>query len=321
MKIRQDNFWQKMIKRREFVLILFIIAIGVALQVATEGKFLSVANLLAMADNKAPEALVTIGVTYLLITKDFDLSVSSVMAFTGVIFAVLLGFGIPFVAAMLLALIAGGSIGLLNGFLVTKLNMASFIATLGTLYIGRSLTQVISHGKPVANLPQDVIDMGNLKLAGFPWYFLLLVGVVIVLQLLLRKNKSMNQLFYIGTNETAAQMVGINTRKARWILFIVSALIAALAGVILTAKAHSASPIAFQNLELKIIAASVIGGASISGGQGSIVGAVLGYLVVVLIGNSMTMLGISPYWEGVIFGGVLAVAAIADAFAQSRRTR
>jgi ribose transport system permease protein len=189
------------------------------------------------------------------------------------------------------------------------------------MYIGRSLTQVISHGKPIANFPQPLIDLGNLKIAGFPFPFIVLIVAVIVLQYFLKKNKSTNKLFYIGTNEQAASMVGINTRKLRWNLFIVSALVAGVAGILLSCKARSASPIAFQGLELKFIAAAVLGGASITGGQGSIVGSVLGYMVVVLIGNSMTMLGISPYWEGVIFGGVLAIAAIADAFSQRKRMR
>jgi len=127
-------------------------------------------------------------------------------------------------------------------------------------------------------------------------------------------------LFYIGTNEKAAQMVGINTAKLRWIMFIVSAAIASFAGLILTAKSYSASPIAFEKLELKYIAACVIGGASVSGGQGSIIGSVLGFLLVVLIGNAMTLIGISPYWEGVVFGSVLGIAAIADALSQKRKS-
>jgi len=128
------------------------------------------------------------------------------------------------------------------------------------------------------------------------------------------------KLFYIGTNEKAAQMVGIKTKKQRWVMFIVSSMIAAFAGLILTSKARSASPIAFQGMELKFIAASVIGGASISGGQGSILGALLGYLVISLIGNTMTQLSISFYWEGVIFGTILLAAAIADAISQRRKT-
>ena len=210
----------------------------------------------------------------------------------------------------------GTLVGVLNGMIVTRFKVASFIATLGTMYIARSITQIIAQGKPISGMPDEFIKIGTSRLFGLPWYFILLIFTIVILQLLLKRQKFMNSLFYVGTNERASQMVGINTVKARWLMFVVSAAIASFAGLVLTAKSYSASPIAFDKLELRYIAACVIGGASISGGQGSIIGSVLGFLLIVLIGNSMTLFGISPYWEGVIFGTVLAIAAIADALSQ-----
>lgn len=319
--IKSNSIIQKTLHHRELVIILFLILIAIGLQIASGYKFLNPDNLFIMADRKAPEALVTIGITYLLITKDFDLSVASVMALSGMVCAWLLSNDTSLILALIGGIVAGSLIGFLNGLLVTKFKLASFIATLGTMYIARSITQIIAQGKPIANMPDEFINIGKFKILGIPWYFIFLILVVAILQLLLRRQKTMAKLFYIGTNEKAAEMVGINTAKLRWIMFIVSAAIASLAGLILTAKSYSASPIAFDKLELRYIAACVIGGASISGGQGSVIGSLLGFTLVVLIGNSMTLIGISPYWEGVIFGSVLAIAAISDAVSQKRKSR
>jgi len=307
-------------KHRELVLSGLIVIAAIFLQISTNGIFLSTANLLAMADTKSIDAFVVIGVTYLLIAKEFDLSTASCMALSGIVCAWLMvnGFSIPI--SIVLVFGAGAAVGFTNGLLVTQFNIPSFIATLGTMLAARSLTQVVGQGAPVAFLPQDFIDIANFRIAGMPWTLVLLVIVVTVLQYLLKRQRSLFKLFYIGTNEKAAQMVGIKSKKQRWIMFVVSSTIAAFSGIVMTSKARSASPIAFQGMELRFIAASVIGGASISGGQGSILGAVLGFLVITLISNTMTQLGISPYWEGVIFGSILLAAAVADQVSQMKKT-
>lgn len=311
---------RRLLKRREMVLVLVIIVAAIAMQIATNGRFFLPENLLAMTESRLPEIFVCIGITYLLITGDFDLSVSSVMALAGMIAASLIKQnGIPIVAAMLISLVLCTLVGVLNGLLVTKLHMASFIASLGTMYIARSITQVIAQGKPIGNLPEEFVKFGNATFGPLAWYFFVLLIVLIVLQFLLKRQKGMYKLFFTGTNERAAQMTGIKTRKMRWGLFAISSAVAAFVGLILTAKFRSASPINFMSLELKFIAAAVIGGASISGGQGSIIGSVLGYFVLMLIGNAMAQLGISPHWEGVIFGAVLVIAASADAIMQRNK--
>lgn len=316
-----DSPLQRMLRRREPVVLLLLVLIAAALQIASGNKFLNPYNLLVMVDRKAPEAFVTIGLTYLLITKNFDLSVASVMALAGMVCAWCISQGAPLALALFAGIVAGSLIGVLNGMMVTKFKVASFIATLGTMYIARSITQIIAQGKPISNMPEEFITLGTYRIFGLPWYFLLLVAVVTVLQILLKKQRFISSLFYVGTNEKASRMVGINTVRSCWTMFIVSAALASFAGLILTAKSYSASPIAFDKLELRYIAACVVGGASISGGQGSIVGSVLGFLLIVLIGNSMTLFGISPYWEGVIFGSVLAIAAIADSLSQKQKGR
>jgi ribose transport system permease protein len=236
------------------------------------------------------------------------------MAFSGAATAWIMANGHSIPTAIMGGLFVGCLVGALNGFLVTKLHIASFIATLGTMYIARSGAQIITQGSPIGDLPESFLEIGKIKTFGLPWYFVLLVIVIVIMHLLLKKQTGMYKLFYIGTNEKSSSMVGIASEKLTWIMFIVSGFIAAIAGIILTSKAYSASPIAFDKMEMRYIAACVIGGASISGGQGSILGSLLGFLLIVLIGNGMTLIGISPYWENVIFGAILAIAAIVDAY-------
>jgi ribose transport system permease protein len=318
-KAAGDSPLRSLLARREMIVLLLLLLIAVTLQVASNGLFLQSRNLSVMADRKAPEALVTIGITFLLIANQFDLSVASVMAFSGATTAWMLVNGFPMVVSILGGLAAGVLIGCLNGFLVTRLQIPSFITTLGTMYIARSGAQVITHGRPIGGLPEDFIALGKIQVFGLPWYFILLVVCVLVLTFLLKKQKSLYKIFFVGNNAKAASMVGIRNMRITWNLFMVSAFIAAIAGIILTSKSYSASPIAFERMEMRYIAACVIGGASISGGQGSIIGSILGFLLIVLIGNGMTLIGISPYWENVIFGSILAIAAIADAYSTGRR--
>jgi ribose transport system permease protein len=315
----QNSLLRSVLQRRELVVLILLIVIASYLQIMSEGIFLRAQNLIIMADRKAPEALVTIGITYLLIARQFDLSVASVMACSGAAAARLMVNGHSVTAAVIGGLIAGCLIGALNGLLVTKLNVASFIATLGTMYIARSGAQIITQGSPIGNLPTSFIEMGKSKFLGLPWYFVLLILVIAALHLLLKRQLSTYRLFYIGTNAKAASMVGISSEKLTFAMFVASGFIAAMAGIILTSKSYSASPIAFDKMEMRYIAACVIGGASISGGQGSIVGSTRGFLLIVLIGNGMTLIGISPYWENVIFGTILAIAAIADAYSVRKR--
>jgi ribose transport system permease protein len=317
--IGQNPILHALLHKRELIVLLFLIVIVIYLQIASGGLFLRSQNLMIMADRKAPEALVTVGITYLLITKQFDLSVASVMAFSGATTAWMMVNDFSIASAVMGGLFVGCLVGALNGLLVTRLHIASFIATLGTMYIARSGAQIITQGSPIGKLPEEFIEMGKYKILGLPWYFILLVIVIIVLHLLLKRQVGMNKLFYIGTNERASSMVGIASIRLTWVMFVVSGFIAAIAGIILTAKSYSASPIAFDKMEMRYIAACVIGGGSISGGQGSIVGSLLGFLLIVLIGNGMTLIGISPYWENVIFGSILAIAAIADAYSVKKR--
>jgi ribose/xylose/arabinose/galactoside ABC-type transport system permease subunit len=311
------KLWKVAVRRREFVLVVMIILMIIFLS-SVSPAFLSYRNMMALASNEAVKGFVLIGVLFLLITRDFDLSVGSGIALVGIVMA----WTITKSGNLALGLVAGLAIGLLlgfiNGFLVTKLKMASFIATLGTLYMARSLCNVISNGKAIPVQNKFIVDLFNSYVLGLPSVFIWMIVFAIIMAIFLSKEKHFVRLYFTGVNERGAKMVGINSDKLRWLAFIFSGLMIAVAGIIYTGMLRAMEPTAFKGLEMKLIAMCVIGGGSLKGGQGSVVGAILGMLLVTLIGNSMTLIGISPQWEGTILGSILVAAAILDVMVQKK---
>jgi ribose/xylose/arabinose/galactoside ABC-type transport system permease subunit len=261
--------------------------------------------------------IVLIGVLLLLITGDFDLSVGAGMALVGVCMAwttARTNIEIGILAGLALGLF----LGVLNGFLVTRLKMASFIATLGTMYMARSLCNVITQGKAIPLRNEAIVKFFNLYIFGLPITFIMLIVFVAIMAFVLGRHKYFRRLFYTGFNERGATMVGINTNKLRWSMFIFSGLMIAVGGIFYTSMLSSAVPLAFSGLEMKMIAMAVIGGTSLKGGQGSVIGCVLGLVMITLVGNAMTVIGISPNWEGAILGVILIIASILDVTLQKK---
>jgi len=309
-------FWL-FIRRREFFLVIMIFLMIITLS-SIRPSFLSYKNLMALASNEAMKGFVLIGILLLLVTRDFDLSVGAGMSLVGVGMAWVLAQSGSIALGVLTGLIIGPLVGYINGFLVTKLKMASFIATLGTLYMARSLCNVITQGKAIPVGNRVIIDLFNSYFLGLPGTFIWMVLFAIFMSIILGKHKYFRRLFFTGINERGALMVGINTNNLRWMMFVFSGLMMAVAGIVYTGMLRAAVPLAFSGLEMKLIAMAIIGGASLKGGQGSVIGAILGLLLVTLIGNAMTVIGISPQWEGAILGSILVAASILDVFVQKR---
>ncbi len=308
---------RKILRTRELLLTLLIILMVIFLSFVSPA-FLSYRNMMALASNEAPKGFVLIGVLFLLITRDFDLSVGSGMALVGVVLATLIDMTGSLLLGLLGGLAVGLVIGVVNGFLVTRLKMASFIATLGTLYMARSLCNVITQGKAVPVQNQFIVTLFNSYILGLPSVFVGMILFAVIMGILLNKERHFVRLFFIGVNERGAMMVGMNTNRMRWALFIFSGLMMAVSGIIYTGMNRAMEPLAFRGIELKLIAMCVIGGASLKGGKGSVAGAILGLLLITLIGNSMTLIGISPQWEGAILGSILLAASILDVYTQKK---
>lgn len=319
MHPEKTSLLTRIVATRELVLLLLIIVIIVVMTIVSP-YFLSMANFRAMAAGLVPTGIIVIGMTYLLVSGGFDLSVGSVLALSSTICAYLLtlGWGIP--ESILLTLVMGTAIGAINGLLITGLNINPLIATLGTMSAGRGLALVLTEGFSLSKLPKSFGLAGNANVLGMPVIVWIMLALVIIGDIGLRKAAFFRQIYFVGSNEQAARLSGIDVTVVRLVAYGLSGLLAAIAGVLLASRLMSGTPTAGNGLELQVLAAAVIGGASLKGGEGSVLGAFLGAVFVALINNAMTMLAVSIYWQMIVTGGVLVAAVGIDMIGRRRRS-
>jgi ribose transport system permease protein len=296
---------------RELALLGMIMLLIVVMSFASP-YFLSKANFEAVVVGMVPTAIIVVGMTILLVAGSFDLSVGSVLALSSTVVAILLLAGVPIPLAILGAALVGAAIGLLNGVIVCGLGVNPLIATLGTMLMARGVALVFTEGFSLTNLPPAFSIFGQTRVLGLPVMVWVMLVILIVGDIALRKTRFLRQAYFIGSNEKSAALSGIAVNKVRIVCFIISGLLAALAGVMLASRLMSGTPTAGNALELQVLAAAVIGGASLRGGEGTIFGATLGVIFVALISNAMTMLAISIYWQMIVTGLVLVLAVAID---------
>lgn len=309
---------QAFIDIRELTLIVLIAAI-IIVMANVNPYFLSFSNFRAVAVGMAPTAIIVIGMAILLASGGFDLSVGSVMALSSTVVAMLLLSGMAIPLAVLCGLLLGAVVGVLNGVLVTGLGINPLIATLGTMSIARGVALVLTEGFSVSSLPESFGWVGKADIGGFPIMVLVTVLLVAVFDMAVRHTRFFRQVYFIGANEKAAMLSGIHVTRVRIILYALTGVLAALAGVLLASRLMSGTPTAGNGIELQVLAAAVIGGASLRGGEGTILGAFLGVVFVALINNTMTMLAVSIYWQMIVIGGVLVCAVALDMLIRSKR--
>lgn len=309
---------QAFVDVRELTLI-FLIAAIVIVMANVNPYFLSFSNFRAVAVGMAPTAVIVIGMAILLASGGFDLSVGSVMALSSTVVAMLLLSGLPIPLAVMAGLVLGAVIGVVNGVLVTRLGINPLIATLGTMSIARGIALVLTEGFSVSSLPAAFGWIGKADIAGFPVIVLFTLLLVIVFDLAVRHTRFFRQVYFIGANEKAAMLSGIHVTRVRIIAYALTGGLAALAGILLASRLMSGTPTAGNGIELQVLAAAVIGGASLRGGEGTILGAFLGVVFVALINNTMTMLAVSIYWQMIVIGTVLVCAVALDMLIRSKR--
>lgn len=300
---------------REFFLLATILVIGV-LMTFLSPYFLRAANLSALLLGLSVEGTITIGMVILLISGVFDLSVGSTLAWSGVAAALAMAARIPVPLALLIGLVAAGLVGLTNGLIVSKLKINAFMTTLATTIIVRGVLLLAAGGSGIPNLPAafNVIGQGKIGLIQYPVIVFLVIALIF--DILLRKNRFFRQNYYIGANEKAAVMTGINVDLVRTVDFIIVALLAGISGLMLTARFGSASVTVGSGMELRVIAAAVVGGCSLNGGEGTVLGGVLGSLLMLVIINALNLLGVNVYWQNLVTGLVLLGAVIVDRYSR-----
>jgi ribose transport system permease protein len=281
--------------------------------------FLAPGNLRSVVTGLAPGAIIAVGMAVLLAAGEFDLSVAGTMALAGTVAAWLLVHGTLTPVAVALAVGLGVAVGLLNGLLVADLGINPLIATLGTMSVTRGLALVMTEGYNISGLPAGYTALGQRGPLGLPWMVWVAAVLIAAGDVALRHGRLPRQLYYVGGNRSAARLTGIRVDLLRRGAYALSGALAALAGVLLAARLSTAIPTAGQGLELQVIAAAVIGGASLAGGEGSVLGAVLGFAFLGLLANALTLLAVSVFWQIVVTGAVLIVAVSLDTLARRRR--
>lgn len=298
------------------VLILLAIFFGIL----TGGKFLTVNNLLTVGLQVTPYAILGFGMTFVVITGGIDISVGSVLGLGGITCAMLLTKGFGLVTSIVLAIAVGALVGLINGLCVTKLNVTPFIVTLGTQFAFRGLTQLVGQGKPVsvqALENKDLVNafkfLGGGTVFGFiPVPMIIMFVLAIVTGVILAKTGFGRQIYAVGSNEEAARLSGINVTKTKLLAYTLCGITAALAGILLAARLASAQSNAGTGYEMEGIAAAVIGGTSVMGGEGSIMGTVIGAFVMGALRNGLNLLRVDPFVQMIITGSIIIVGVWYD---------
>lgn len=303
---------------REFVLLLVIIAFTIIMSLATP-IFFTRLNIEAILLALSVEATIAVGMVILLISGGLDLSVGSTLAFVGVVTGLALTAGISSPLSILIGLLAALSVGLLNGSLVAKLKINPFITTLGTMITIRGLLLILAEGRAVLNLPKSFTVIGQGRLFGIQYPIFILLILVVVGDLLLRNSRFFRQSYYIGGNENAARLSGINVDLVKIFNYCLVAVLAGIAGLMITARFGSSSLTVGTGIELRVITACIIGGASLSGGEGSVLGAFLGALFMGMLANALNLLGVDVYYQSFITGLILILAVVFDVLNERRK--
>lgn len=303
-------------KYRVFLIFVFICLIASTFSSA----FLTVNNLLNVARQVSITAIVAAGMTMVILIAGIDLSVGSVLAFTGALAAGLMASSLPLPVAVLVALLAGIAFGVVNGIIVTRFGVPAFIATLGVMVIGRGMTLVYTKGYPLVVGSDTFGFIGGGKIIGIPLPIIVMVLIYGFMYWLLRSTSFGRYVYAIGGNEEAARLSGISVDRIKVAVYGISGLLSSLAAMIYTSRLMSAQPTAGTGIELDAIAAVIIGGTSLSGGRGGIIGTLIGALIIGVLDNVLNLTNVSPFYQSIVKGLVILSAVVIDSkFSQLKK--
>jgi ribose transport system permease protein len=303
--------------RVELAMLIAFFALCFSLSILAP-RFISIGNIGNLFWQATAVGIIAIGQTLIILTAGIDLSVGGNAAFSAMFGGLLLmKFGVP--VGVPVILITGVFGGFINGFLISYTQLAPFIVTLGTLSITRSLTYVVTDGHSLVDLPKDYRFFGYQEVFGIPLYTIILIGFFIIGHILLTKTKLGRFLYAIGSNEEASRLSGVDVRFYKTLAYMITGFLCAVSVVILTSRLGAIDPDTGTGMEMDTIAAVVIGGCSLSGGKGSLIGTFIGVFLITVLHNGLNLIGVSPFWQGSAIGTVIIVSVLVDRLLRRRR--
>lgn len=303
---------------QQIALIVVCVALGVGMQL-NYPRFLSGANVEVMLINFVSEGIMALGMTIVMITGGIDISVAAVLQFSAIIVAMLLKAGLPLPVAIVLTLAAAAIIGVINATVTNLFKVHPFIVTLATLLTLRGVDLIITKGATISGLPKAFKFIGQGEISGIRVSLIIFAVLALIIGYFLKNHRYLQQAYFIGGNRRSARMSGIKVERFIIFAFALNAMLAGVAGIIICSQYGAASVSYGQNAELRTIAATAIGGASLSGGTGSIFGTVLGVIFLAMIYNAFNMTGVNTYWQDVAIGTMLLAAVFLGEYLKRRR--
>ncbi len=296
-------------------MVIFMLA-ATAVFTVSNPRFATTSNLQTILISAAPFALIAFGQTLVILTGGIDLSVGSIISLSAMTSSwMIIEGGASMVPAVTAAIVVGLVVGAVNGFLVSVLQVQPFVATLATLTAAAGLAYAVGGGAPIAGLPTSYGALANTKILNFQLPVWIAVVGFIVLLVMMRRTAFGTRIYAVGGNPVASQIAGIKVRKVLFLVYLISGALAGLSGILLSSRVQSGAPQLGSGYELSAIAAVVIGGASLSGGRGTVWGTAVGLLLIQTLNNGLDIMLVPSYWQQVIVGGLIAIAVAVDVFA------
>ncbi|MEU6606355.1 ABC transporter permease [Streptomyces shenzhenensis] len=292
--------------------ILVVLVVLTALMAAVAPNFATVGNLLNIARSISINAILAAGMTFVILTAGIDLSVGSIVAVSGTVAVLTATSGMPSPVAVILGVLAGAAAGLVNGLLIAYLSLAAFIVTLGTMTFLRGLGYTMTDGQPVVSNVLNFRDIGNGYLAGIPVPVVIMFVVYLIAWFTLERTRYGKHVYAVGGNGEAARLAGINVRRVTTSVYAIAGACAGLAGVIFAARVVSAQPTAGTGYELDAIAAVVLGGTSLMGGRGRLIGTLIGSVILGVLSTGLILMNVQFFTQLLIKGIVIILAVAID---------
>ena len=309
---------QRLLRARETGIALVVLVMLIGLSIASP-NFATAGNLAIVARIIALNSIIAMGMTLVILLGGIDLSVGSVVALTSVLVGyTLIRLGMPIWVGILVGLLTGVVIGFFNGMLIIKTGVAPFIITLGMMGLARGFALVITKGSAMSGLPEAYLALGQGYWGLVPYPVIIMLVLAVIIHIMLSRTTFGRRIYFIGSNENAALLSGINVNRVKVAVFMICSTLAATEAVIETARMSTAQPASGGGYELTAIGAVIIGGASMMGGEGTILGTILGATLLALISNGLILLGVSAYWQQVFSGAIIILAVALDTWRRRR---